>query len=176
MLPDLGELARWDERLRQVATDEEAVADAIERARVELAASADLREQCRLHGYLGNGARMLGREDEALRELGRSLELADRLGDERARTVAAIRIGEAQRCFDRLEEAEATLRDALEGAPTELRHFALQHLGKTLLDRGRTGEAVEALESALELRLAVGDEPLVASTRLALEHARSRVD
>ena len=175
MLPDLGELARWDERLRQVATDEEAVADAIERARVELAASADLREQCRLHGYLGNGARMLGREDEALRELGRSLELADLLGDGRARTVAAIRIGEAQRCFDRLDEAEATLRAALEGAP-ELRHFVLQHLGKTLLDRGRTDEAVEALESALELRLAVGDESLVASTRLALEHARSRVD
>ena len=175
MLPDLGELGDWDERLRQVPTDEEAVADAIGLARAELAATTDLREQCRLHGYLGNAARMLGREDEALRELGRSLELADRLRDERARTVAAIRIGEAQRCFDRHDEAEATLRDALEGAP-ELRHFALQHLGKTLLDLGRTGEAVEALQSALELRLAVGDESLVASTRLALEHARGRVD
>jgi tetratricopeptide (TPR) repeat protein len=175
VLPDLGELGGWDERLRQVPTDEEAVADAIELARAELAATADLREQCRLHGYLGNAARMLGREDEALRELGRSLELADRLGDERARTVAAVRIGEAQRCFDRLDEAEATLRDALEGAP-ELRHFALQHLGKTLLDLGRTGEALEALQSALELRLALGDESLVASTRLALEHARGRVD
>ena len=175
MLPDLGELGDWDERLRQVPTDEKVVADAIELAHAELAGTADLREQCRLHGYLGNAARMLGREDEALRELGRSLELADRLGDERARTVAAIRIGEAQRCFDRLDEAEATLRGALEGAP-ELRHFALQHLGKTLLDLGRTGEALEALQSALELRLAVGDESLVASTRLALEHARSRVD
>lgn len=175
MLPDLGELGDWDERLRQVPTDEGAVAAAIELARAELAGTADLRQQCRLHGYLGNAARMLGRENEALRELGRSLELADRLGDERARTVAAIRIGEAQRCFDRLDDAEATLRGALEGAP-ELRHFALQHLGKTLLDLGRTGEAVEALQSALELRLAVGDESLVASTRLALEHARGRVD
>ena len=175
MLPDLGELGGWDERLRQLPTDEEAVADAIELARAELAGTADLREQCRLHGYLGDAARMLGREDEALRELGRSLELADRLGDERARTVAAIRIGEAQRCFDRLDEAEATLRGALEGAP-ELRHFALQHLGKTLLDLGRTGEALEALQSALELRLALGDESLVASTRLALEHARGGVD
>jgi tetratricopeptide (TPR) repeat protein len=175
VLPDLGQLGGWDERLRQVPTDEQAVAGAIELARAELAATADLREQCRLHGYLGNAARMLGREDEALHELGRSLELAERLRDERARTVAAIRIGEVERCFDRLDEAEATLRDALEGAP-ELRHFALQHLGKTLLDLGRTREAVEALQSALELRLAVGDDSLVASTRLALEHARNRVD
>ena len=175
MLPDLGELGDWDERLRQVPTDGEAVADAIELARAELGATTDLCEQCRLHGYLGNAARLLGREDEALRELRRSLELADRLGDERSRTVAAVRIGEAQRCFDHLDEAEATLRDALEGAP-ELRHFALQHLGKTLLDLGRTGEALEALQSALELRLAVGDESLVASTRLALEHARGDVD
>ena len=175
MLPDLGALAVWDERLRQVPTHPDAVASAIERARAELTATTDLREQCRLHGYLGNAARMLGREDEARRELDRSLELADRLGDGRARTIAMIRIGEALRCFDRLDEAEATLRDALEG-PAELRHFALQHLGKTLLDLGRTGEAVEALESALGLRLAAGDESLVASTRLALEHARGHVD
>ena len=175
MLPDLGELGAWDERLRQVPTDAEAVAGAVELARAELAATVDVREQCRLHGYLGNAARLLGREDEALRELGRSLELADHLGDERARTVATIRIGEALRCFDRLDEAEARLRDALAG-PAELRHFALQHLGKTLLDLGRTGEAVEVLESALELRRAAGDESLVASTRLALEHARGRLD
>jgi tetratricopeptide (TPR) repeat protein len=175
MLPDLAELSAWDERLRQVPTEAAAVDRAIELARAELGATADLRKRCRLHGYLGNAARLLGREDEALRELGNSGALADRLGDERARTVATIRIGEALRCFDRLDEAEAHLRGALEG-PADLRHFALQHLGKTLLDLGRAGEAVEALESALGLRLAAGDESLVASTQLALEHARGRVD
>jgi tetratricopeptide (TPR) repeat protein len=175
VLPDLEALVGWDARLRQAPTHEQAVEDAIELAHAELAATADVSEQCRLHGYLGNAARLLGREDEALRDLRRSLELAEQLGDERARTVATIRIGEAQRCFDRLDEAEAILRDALEG-PSELRHFALQHLGKTLLDLGRTGEAVEAFESALELRLATGDDSLVASTRLALEHARGRAD
>jgi kanamycin kinase len=171
VLPDLDASVRWDERLRQVPTDPAAVERAVELARAELAATDDPRELCRLHGYLGNAARLLGRDEEALRQLRRSLELAERLADERARTVATIRIGEAHRCFDRLDEAEATLRGALDGAP-ELRHFALQHLGKTLADQGRAAEAVPLLEEALALRLAEGDEELAASTRLALERAR----
>jgi tetratricopeptide (TPR) repeat protein len=170
-LPDLDAVVRWDERLRHVPTDAAAVERAIERAREELAATDDPGERCRLHGYLGNAARLLGRDEEALDELGRSLELADRLGDERARTVAAIRIGEAHRCFDRLDQAEETLRGALAGPP-ELRHFALQHLGKTLADAGRAAEAVEALEEALALRLAAGEDVLADSTRTALDRAR----
>jgi kanamycin kinase len=175
VLPDVDAHVRWDERLRHVPTDAAAVERAIELARAELAATDDLREQCRLHGYLGNAARLLGRDAEALRELGLSLELADRLGDERARAVAAIRIGEAHRCFDRLDEAEKTLRAALDG-PVELRHFALQHLGKTLADRGRAEEAVEVLEEALALRLDAGDAELAASTRLALDRARALLE
>jgi tetratricopeptide (TPR) repeat protein len=125
-----------------------------------------------LHGYLGNAARLLGRDEEAIRELGRSLELADELDDARALTTAAIRLGEAHRCFDRLAEAEAWLRPAVEG-PRDLRDFALQHLGKTLLDAGRTDEALQALEAALELRLAKGDASLAASTQQALALARA---
>ena len=175
MLPDLDALVRWDARLRHVPTDAAAVERAIALARAELATTDDRREQGRLHGYLGNAARLLGRDDEAMRELGRSLELAEQLGDERARTVAAIRIGEAHRCFDRLDEAEAVLRGALDG-PDELRHFALQHLGKTLVDQGRAPEAVELLEEALALRLAAGGDDLAESTRLALDRARSTVE
>jgi kanamycin kinase len=171
VLPDLDAHVRWDERLRHVPTEPAEVERAIELARAELAATDDLPDRCRLHGYLGNAARLLGRDEEALRELGSCLELAEELGDERARTVALIRIGEAYRCFDRLDDAEATLRGALDGA-AELRHFALQHLGKTLADRGRAAEAVAVLEEALALRRAAGAGTLAESTQLALERAR----
>jgi tetratricopeptide (TPR) repeat protein len=171
-LPDLDAICDWDERLRRVPSDPAAVELAFELARAELDATEDPERQCRLHGYLGNALRLLGRDEEAVRELRRGLELDDDLGDERARTVAAIRLGEAHRCFDRFEEAEAWLRPALDGPP-DLRDFTLQHLGKTLLDAGRTEEAVQALEAALELRLAKGDASLVASTEQALALARA---
>ena len=173
-LPDLGARCGWDERLRQVPDDPGFVEQAIARARAELAATADPRQRCRLNGYLGNAARLLGRDEDAVAELGESLALAEKLGDERAVTTASIRLGEAHRCFDRLEEAEVCLRVALDG-PADLRDFALQHLGKTLLDAGRTVEAAQALEAALELRLAKGVPVLVASTEQALAVARERL-
>ncbi len=72
----------------------------------------------------------------------------------------------------RYDEAESALRQALEVAPPEIRHFALQHLGKTLFDRGSPADATAPLEAALELRRAAGDEALVRSTERALAAAR----
>jgi tetratricopeptide (TPR) repeat protein len=173
-LPDLSARCGWDERLRQVPDDPGSVERAIASARAELAATADSRERCRLHGYPGNAARLLGRDEEAVAELGESLALAEELGDEQAAATARTRLGEAHRCFDRLDEAEACLRVALDG-PADVQDFALQHLGKTLLDAGRTAEAGQALEAALERRRAKGDPALVASTEQALALARERV-
>ena len=173
MLPDLDALADWDERLRQVAREPVAVERAIELARGLLDITSDPREQSRVHGYLGNAARLLGRDSDAVLALQRSLDLAIALDDAELATVATIRLAEAHRCFDRLDVAEGLLHSALETG--ERRDFALQHLGKTLLDAGRPGEAVEALEEALELRRAAGDRALVTSTERALALARERV-
>jgi tetratricopeptide (TPR) repeat protein len=171
VLPDLDDLARWDERLRQVAADRAGVEAAAAAAREQLASAADTRERARLHGFLGNAARMLGHDSEAVEELECSLALATELGDPDLAAVATIRLAEAHRCFDRFERAEELLRSALELGPR--RDFALQHLGKTLVDAGRTAEGVALLEEALELRLAAGDAELVSSTRLALDRART---
>lgn len=173
-LPDLDALARWDERLRQIAADRAGIEDAAAAAREQLAAATDARERSRLHGYLGNAFRMLGREADAVADLERSLELANELGDPDLVAVATIRLGEAHRCFDRFDRAEALLRSALELGPRS--DFALQHLGKTLVDAGRPAEAVPLLEEALELRRAAGDGDLADSTRLVLERARGRLD
>jgi tetratricopeptide (TPR) repeat protein len=69
--------------------------------------------------------------------------------------------------------AERLLREALTAPDPDYEHFVLQHLGKTLLDQGRPGEAAAYLERALELRQATGDTELIRSTQSALERART---
>jgi tetratricopeptide (TPR) repeat protein len=172
-LPDLQELAAEDERLRGVAADPAAVEDALARAEEQLG-EAEGGAALRLHTYVGNAHRLLGRHAEAIAAHGRARELAVEQGDRRAFAAALARLGESYRCAGRLAEAEATLREALEASPREFRHFPLQHLGKALLDRGRVEEAEAVLEEALRLRRAAGDRELVASTERALAAARSR--
>jgi tetratricopeptide (TPR) repeat protein len=170
-LPDLDSLARLDGRLRAVAADEERVAAALEEAAARLE-HASIEERTRLLGYSGNALRLLGRHDEAVATQRDALAAAI---DERAALVARIRLGEALRCADALEDAERELRAAVEAARrrhVDLLDFALQHLGKTLLDAGRS-DAAEPLEEALALREAKGDAELVQSTRAALERTRA---
>jgi len=89
--------------------------------------------------------------------------------------VTRIRLAEAQRCAGELGEAGREALEALAEARDqhpELVDFSLQHLGKALLDAGEPERAAAALEEALALREAKGDEALVRSTRLALDRAR----
>ncbi|MBD0329460.1 MAG: hypothetical protein ICV64_05080 [Thermoleophilia bacterium] len=173
-LPDLEALSELDERLRARPTDARAVRDALARAETALAAArrgGDRRAEQRLLGYVGNARRLLGHHEAAVADLRESRRLAERLGDQRAAVVALARLGEALRCADRSEEAVRTLRRAEREAAAsaaELRHFALQHLGKALLDAGDDAGARACLGEALALRRARGDAELVASTEAAL--------
>ncbi len=176
-LPDLKPHGVFDERLREVASEPAAVERALAAGRRALTEATEPREESRLLGYVGNALRMLGRHDEAVAAQARALALAEELGDARGVVVARIRLGEALRCADELERAEAELRTALAAARMQpelaLTDFALQHLGKTLLDTGRAGEAEPLLAEALALRQEKGDAALVESTRLALDRARA---
>lgn len=170
-LPDLERLATEGPRLRGVAADPAAVERAAAAAERELAEARGA-AALRLLGYLGNAYRLLGRHEQALTAHERALALAEEAGDERALAVALTRLGESLRCAERLDDAEAVLRRALELAPAPVAHYALQHLGKTLLDRGAAAEAATRLEAALEQRRATGDAALVRSTERALAAAR----
>jgi kanamycin kinase len=151
-----------DADLRETAGDRVIVADAVAAAERHLAEG----ETAALHTYAGQAARLLDRGEVAIRHLSRALELAP---SARAR----IRLGEAYRTADRLAEAERELRLALRESQTaDDEHYALQHLGKTLADAGRSEEATAALERALALRRAAGDAGLVASTEAALDRLR----
>ena len=181
-LPALEAYATDDERLRQVAHDREAVAAAAAQARAALADArrrGDRGSEVRLLGYLGNAMRILGDTDASLGYLRESAGLARELGDERRELIALIRLGETHRCRDEYDDAERVLRDALgraEAAPAlaDYVDFALQHLGKALVDRGEAAAAAECLERALAVRRAKGDPELVASTERALERAKGR--
>jgi len=172
-LPELGTLARLDERLREVATDEAAVEAALGQARAALAREPNAAARARLLSYCGTALRLLGRHEEAVAAQREALSLSGR--GSRARTVTRIRLAEAQRCAGALGEAEREALEALAEARDqhpELVDFSLQHLGKALLDAGEPERAAAALEEALALREAKGDEALVRSTRLALDRAR----
>lgn len=179
-LPDLQDASRMDARLRQVVSDrslldcartgaESHIADAQQRG--------DEPELVRALGYLGEVDRIAGRFAEAQMVLEGALDIATRRGERRMRVATLIRLGELNRCRDRFDTAEALLREALGASAdpdcADYRHFALQHLGKTLLDAGRFEEAVETLETALAVRRDLGEPSLIASTEQALAVARA---
>ena len=171
-----------DAWLRQVVTDRALLDHARMIAATHVADArqrGDERALVRALGYLGEVDRLAGRFPESERSLGEALALATRQGDRRMRVAALIRLGELNRCRDRYDVAEALLREAL-GVSTDTdgavyRHFALQHLGKTLLDAGRFLEAIETLESKLVIRRDLGEPSLIVSTEQALEAARASV-
>jgi tetratricopeptide (TPR) repeat protein len=178
-LPDLTHAITYDERLRQAPLDqevvEEAAAEAVARL-LEAEAEGDRADLLRLHGYLGDVCRVLGRLEESLRHLEIALKLARALGDQRAEVANLIRLGETHRYREDYPAAEALLRDALDRsradpALADYQGFALQHLGKCLLEQGDVAGAIDCLERALALREDRGNPELVESTRQALDLA-----
>ena len=67
--------------------------------------------------------------------------------------------------------AEAHFREALDHARTSgdrvLEHYTLHHVGRFLVDAGRTDEAVACFEACLAIREEL-DEPRAETTRAAL--------
>ena len=179
-LPDLESLAVFDERLRQVPRDPSAVAAAARLALRRLhqaQATGDRVAELRLRGYLGTAYRILGRWRAALVQLRLARDLAQVVGPPSADVVALIRLGEVDRCRDAYDRAEACFREALAKCRAEeglavYEDFALQHLGKCLLDAGAREEAIACLEAALVLRKVKAEPALIASTQAALRLAR----
>jgi tetratricopeptide (TPR) repeat protein len=180
-LPDLQSATTDDERLRQVVCDQEAFARGIAVAEERLGAAraeCDWVEVARLLGYLGDAYRVLYRLDEAIRVLDEALSLSRQVGDQRLIIANTVRLGEANRYRDDIATAEPLLRDAVQLA-RESKHvvyegFALQHLGKCLMDAGEFSEAVSVLKESLAIRRASGRDDLVSSTERALAVARAK--
>ncbi|MFG1696966.1 tetratricopeptide repeat protein [Nonomuraea sp. NPDC049309] len=162
LLQEINELIAYDESLRMVPGDRERLRALIEPVRARNPADyATLRA-------LGVGLLVLGEYGDAVDHLDRALGLADTA---RRRIAVTLNLADVHRYSGGVAAAEALCREtvalAREEAP-ELLSFALQHLGKALIDLGRREEAREVLEEALALRVADGDPELIAGSRAAL--------
>lgn len=180
-LPDLSREAEFDDRLHELPIDRDLMERALARAH-DLLQEARRRDDSasilRLLGYLGDASRVLGRSEEAVALLTEAVERAEADGNRRLIVANRLRLAEALKYDGDLGKAEAIFRVVLHEAqdPTLLdyRDFALQHLAKCCLELGKAVEAVTLLEQALILRRQKGDQRLIASTELALRHARAR--
>jgi len=105
-----------------------------------------------------------------------AVTLARTLGDRRREAANLIRLATARQYGGQHAEAEAIFREALAltetGDAADYEDFALQHLGKCLVETGRVAEAMLCFDRALVLRWMKADAELIASTEQAL-HATS---
>lgn len=165
--PDPGE----DETIR------ERIAENLDRL-LEARESGEMATRLQLLGQIGNDQRALGNLLEADMFLTDAVALARTLGDTRREAMNGIRLATARQYQGQHADAEAIFRAALalaqSGDAADYEDFALQHLGKCLVEMGRIDEAVECFDRALVLRWMKADADLIASTEQAL-HAAQRL-
>jgi HTH-type transcriptional regulator, pleiotropic regulator of extracellular virulence genes len=180
-LPDINEAIAFDENLREVARWPERIAYAIRRGRKQLQQARDDENETqilRTLGYLTDACRVSGELDAAVAYGHEAVERARAAGNRNAEVANLIRLAEAHKYRDEHAIAEPLFREALALTSDDaraLRDFALQHLGKCLLEMGRYDEAITHLDEALTLRRTKQTESLIESTEQALALARSRM-
>jgi tetratricopeptide (TPR) repeat protein len=125
-----------------------------------------------LYSYLGNGYRVLYQTVRAVQYLEKALDLARQEEDLQEELRALIRLGEALKYDDRHEAALACFEQALAiSSYKDLEHYrdyALQHMGKCLLELGEYEHALLRFEEALELRRKKNDPSLILATETAI--------
>lgn len=159
-LPDLTSLIAFDDRLRMVPTDRAALALAVDALREAAGRDRSDSPGPAVLRRLGVGLIALGRAEQAVPVLGRAVALAVASADRRAEVAARINLGDGHRYAGDAMAAQEQYGLALGLARRlvpELADFALQHLGKGLIDLGRYAEATACLTEALRLRRAKGD-------------------
>jgi len=126
----------------------------------------------KLLGELGEHARILGELEASQHYLERALDLAREYQDSGRIVANLIRLGTTLQYLNQHTEAEALMREALtltdQPATCHYHDFALQHLGKLLVETGAYKAARTQFEQALILRKQKGDPGLIASTEQAL--------
>lgn len=130
-----------------------------------------------LLGELGAVARSLEEWDLAERWLTEALTLAQTLGDKAREAANLIRLGTLYHYRDDVHRGMLLFSQALtlsdQPEASDYRDFALQHMGKLLVEQGLYQEAYQCFAQALQLRERKGDEALIQSTREALNALES---
>lgn len=162
LFQEINQLITYDERQRMVPGDRDRLTTLVNSARAQ-----DPADYTTMRA-LGVGLLLLGEHGDAIDHLNRALDLADTSG---RRIAASINLADAYRYSGDMAASETLCREMVDLARKEVPEmvsFALQHLGRTLIDLGRRQEAREVLHEALALRMAKGDPELIASSQAAL--------
>ncbi|WP_020144565.1 tetratricopeptide repeat protein [Terracoccus sp. 273MFTsu3.1] len=152
--------------------------DALEAARALLTSAVDAAPDDDAGGAvldaavdLAEALTIAGREHEALALARPAVDVARDTGRGETLRWALLVLATAEHYADEALTAEAHFREALELARSSgdrvLEHYTLHHLGRLLVDTGRTDEAVACFEACLAIREEQG-EPRAESTRAAL--------
>lgn len=140
--------------------------------RLQKIQSQELPLDLSLLGVLGEQARGLGLFEASRGFLEKALSLAREHQDLTREVANLIRLGTTLQYLEQHDLGEKLIREALDkvGIPkTEIYHdFALQHLGKLLVEKGRYLEARGLFEQALSIRKGKGQPGLISSTEQAL--------
>lgn len=111
------------------------------------------------------------REREAIALVAPAVRVARETGRSETLRWALLVLATAEHYAGTTPAAEAHFREALDLARTSgdrvLEHYVLHHLGRFLVDAGRTGEAVASFTACLVIREELG-EPRAEATRAAL--------
>lgn len=178
-LPDLSETTTFDGRLCEVPAQRDVIEHAVAHSSAllqEARRDGDANSILRLLGYRGDACRVLGRAEEAVALLTETVERTEGSGNRRSSLANRLRLAEARKYHGDLNGAETLFRhlqDAQDPDLVQYRDFALQHFAKCCLEMGNVTVATMLLEQALTIRRQKGDERLIASTELALRHARA---
>lgn len=130
-----------------------------------------------LLGELGAVARSLEEWDLAERWLKEAVQLSQTLGDTAREAANLIRLGTLYHYREDVHRGMLLFSQALtlseQPAAASYRDFALQHMGKLLVEQGLYQEAYQCFSQALQLRQRKGDAELIASTQEALHALES---
>ncbi|GGN02773.1 hypothetical protein GCM10009721_32460 [Terrabacter tumescens] len=120
---------------------------------------------------LAEALTIAGHEDEAVALAGPAVQVARETGRDESLRWALLVMATAEHYADAMPAAETHFREALDLARAAgdrvVEHYTLHHLGRFLVDAGRTDEAVTCFEACLAIREELG-EPRAESTRAAL--------
>jgi tetratricopeptide (TPR) repeat protein len=178
-LPSLAQMTQYDpvHYLRERPIDPEKFQDAVEEAKMYLRQvmqepKIDPEVLIFLYSYIGNGYRVLNQAQKAIVYLKKALDLTRQEGDRRGEVRALIRLGEAYKYNLQHEKALECFAQSLTMSRTaelsQYKDFALQHMGKCLLELGEFDHALMRFEEALDLRRKKGDQELILATETAI--------
>lgn len=163
----------FDENLREVPDDPAEMAKAIDFL-LRTRKSVEDPELVRIYGWLSVFSRILGDLEPAHWFTVEAISIANEIGDMKSRVQNRIRLASVYQWQSNYNMADliyesVVLQCELEEDVQQYLDFALQHFGKSLFEQGRYRDAAERFQQALDIRLASGNEELIASSRYALD-------